>query len=459
MQQSPFSPSGGAGPASQAGGSGTSTEPTDLTALINLPARNGRRNLVIAICFLIVAIEGFDAAIIGFVAPQIAAQFGAKPAQMSMAISAGMLGLMLGYMLGGPQSDKHGRHPVLLVGTAIFGLASIGAAFSNSLNEVIGWRLATGFGIGVAMPALSALLGEILPTQRRGPTLSGVFCGFLFGSAAAGILTGQLIEGIGWHGMFVLGGIAPLLCVPAIYFLVPESPQFLLEAKRPVSSIHRALTKIGLPVVPEMHFQPPQAHAARGSLRTLFSPQLCTTTVLVWALMFLILGSFYVIASWLPTLLKAQGASVAVASKTAALFQTGGLAGAVTAALLISRIKPLLVIWLAFAAGAIMPWVISSPSSEGWYLPSIFAAGLLISGPIVVLNAVIVMIYPTTVRSLGAGSANSMGRLGSFVGAGSIGWLVQQGVSLQHLIAAMSLTVALCAALAFTLYRTTHTQR
>ncbi len=425
----------------------------DLQALINSPASHGRRSLVVAIFFLIVAIEGFDAAIIGFVAPQISAQFGATSAQMSAAISAGMLGLMLGYMLGGPLSDKHGRRPVVLLGTTAFGLASLGAAFSGSLTEIIAWRLATGIGIGMAMPALSALLGEILPTHRRAPALSGVFCGFLFGSALAGILTGHLIESLGWRGMFAIGGIAPLLCIPAILWLVPESPLYLLEAGRPQAAIGKALEKLGLQLAVNAVFPRTSNRAQAGSLRTLFAPDLRMTTVLVWALMFLVLGSFYVIASWLPTLLKAQGVSVAAASKTASLFQSGGLIGAISCVLLISRIKPLLVIWIAFAAGAVMPLIVATPSSEPWYAACIFAAGFLISGPIVVLNAVIVMIYPTAVRSLGAGSANSMGRLGSFVSAGSIGWLVQQGISLQHLIAGVSVTVALCAVIAFALFR------
>ncbi len=427
----------------------------DLLALINDPARNLRRRLVVAICFAIVAIEGFDAAIIGFVAPQVAAQFGATPTQMSMAISAGMLGLMLGYMLGGPLSDKRGRHPVLLIGTAVFGIASVGTAFSNSLTEVILWRLATGIGIGAAMPALSALLGEIIPNTRRASTLSGVFCGFLFGSALAGILTGHLIESVGWKGMFIVGGIAPLLCLPAIWALIPESPLYLAETGQPQNTIRQALAKIGLslPTNVQAFGSKGSAQSSPGSIRTLFEPQLRQTTILVWLLMFLVLGSFYVIASWLPTLLKAQGASVAVASKTAALFQTGGLVGAIVGSVLIRRMKPLLVVWLALAAGAIMPWVISSPSASPWYMASIFAAGLLISGPIVVINAVIVMTYPTTVRSLGSGTANSIGRLGSFVSAGSIGWLVQSGISLQHLIAGISLTVALCACISFVLYR------
>ena len=284
----------------------------DLLALINDPARNLRRRLVVAICFAIVAIEGFDAAIIGFVAPQVAAQFGATPTQMSMAISAGMLGLMLGYMLGGPLSDKRGRHPVLLIGTAVFGIASVGTAFSNSLTEVILWRLATGIGIGAAMPALSALLGEIIPNTRRASTLSGVFCGFLFGSALAGILTGHLIESVGWKGMFIVGGIAPLLCLPAIWALIPESPLYLAETGQPQNTIRQALAKIGLslPTNVQAFGNKDSTQSSPGSIRTLVEPQLRQTTILVWLLMFLVLGSFYVIASWLPTLLKAQGAEM-----------------------------------------------------------------------------------------------------------------------------------------------------
>ncbi|PMY01424.1 MFS transporter, partial [Pseudomonas sp. GW460-13] len=92
--------------------------------------------------------------------------FHSNPAQTSAAIGAGMLGLLIGYLAGGMWSDRRGRRPVLAAGTALFGLASIACAFSAALPQLIGWRLATGIGIGVAMPAIGALLAEVLPSGR-----------------------------------------------------------------------------------------------------------------------------------------------------------------------------------------------------------------------------------------------------------------------------------------------------
>lgn len=426
-----------------------------INGLLNMRVPGWRRAIVVGLCFIIVAIEGFDAAIIGFVAPQVAEQFGAMPGQVSMAISAGMLGLLLGYLVGGPQADRFGRKPVSLVGIAIFGVATVAAAFSGSLAQLIGWRLVTGIGIGAAMPAMSALVAEILPTSRRASTLSAVFCGFLFGSAAAGILTGQLIEGIGWHGLFMIGGIAPLAVLPLMMLWVPESPQFLLVSGKTQEKVREALGKIGItpPAGVDVALASPAAQGGAGGVRALFSSRLRLISVLIWGLMFLILGSFYVIASYLPTMLKASGVSLAAASKTSALFQTGGLIGAVAGAILIRKLSPLKLIWMALLLGAVMPLVLSAPAQTGLYNASIFVAGVLISGPIVVINAVIVMLYPTTVRSTGAGWANSMGRLGSFVCAGSIGWLVQQGISLQSVIASVSIAILICAVMAFFLSR------
>ncbi|WP_161564038.1 MFS transporter [Cupriavidus lacunae] len=415
----------------------------DVAAVLDSAPANRRRTLVILICFAIVAIEGFDAAIIGFVAPQITAHFHSTPGQTSAAIGAGMLGLLIGYLAGGIWSDKRGRRPALAAGTALFGLACIGCAFSAALPQLIGWRLATGIGIGIAMPPIGALLAEVLPSGRRASTLTAVFCGFLLGSALAGLLTGLLIERIGWEGLFVLGGVAPLLCLPAVLARVPESPMYLAHRGAESARVRQALARLGIAVDAATQFLAPrtQTGQANGSVRGLFSPALIRTTVLLWAIMFLILGSFYVIASWLPTLIREGGASVAAASRTAALFQSGGLAGAVVAALAIRRVPPLRYVGAAWLLGAALPLWIAAPAATPVYAVLVFCAGFLVSGPIVVVNAVMAMAYPTPVRSIGAGWASSAGRLGSFAGAGSVGWLVQHGLALHQLIAGMAVTV------------------
>lgn len=427
----------------------------DIVSLIDSAPPSLRRNVIISICFAIVAIEGFDAAIIGFIAPQIAVHFASSPSKISSAIAAGMFGLLLGYLTAGTLADKRGRKPVLVIGATLFALTSVVCAFSTSLTQLIVWRFLTGVGIGLAMPAIGALLAELLPARRRASALSAVFCGFLFGSALAGLLTGHLIDVIGWEGLFLIGGAAPLVLIPAVIWLVPESPRYLAQLGAAPDAILRALAKLGLYPLTDVPFRAsiPEPARRQGSVVYLFSPQFRTTTLLLWVLMFLILGSFYVIASWLPTLIRDAGVSVAIASRTASLFQFGGLAGAVTGVFAIRRMAPLKFVLIALVLGAVTPQLISMPASTTRYAMTVFCSGFLISGPIVVLNAVAAMVYPTEVRSVGAGWASGIGRIGSLVGAGSIGLLMKSGFALSQLIAMGSATVLLCAVVVAVLSR------
>ncbi len=430
-------------------------DPQDISEVIDNIPPNRRRHSIVAICFAVVALEGFDAAIIGFIAPQIAMHFGAKPAEISAAIAAGMFGLLLGYITAGSVADTRGRKPVLVAGTCAFALATLACAFSASLVQLVAWRFMTGVGVGVAMPAVAALLAELLPARRRASALSGVFCGFLFGSAAAGFLTGQLIDAIGWQGLFFLGGIGPLLLVPAILALLPESPKFLVQIGAASDRIAAALARLGASQAGTALFKTPTPSVGitKGSVAQLFGSQYRSATMLLWLLMFLILGSFYVIASWLPTLIKSSGESVAVASGTASLFQFGGLVGAVVGAFAIRCIAPLKFIGIALLIGAASPLLIASPDATARYAIAVFCSGFLISGPIVVLNAVAVAAYPTQIRSVGAGWASALGRIGSLAGAGSVGLLIKSGVGLAEIIAAVSATVLVCAAIVPFLFR------
>ncbi|MFJ1254696.1 MFS transporter [Cupriavidus sp. CuC1] len=430
-------------------------DPQDISEVIDNIPPNRRRRSIVAICFAVVALEGFDAAIIGFIAPQIATHFGAKPAEISAAIAAGMFGLLLGYITAGSVADTRGRKPVLVAGTFAFALATLACAFSASLVQLVAWRFMTGVGVGVAMPAVAALLAELLPARRRASALSGVFCGFLFGSAVAGFLTGQLIDAIGWQGLFLLGGIGPLLLVPAILALLPESPKFLVQIGAASDRIAAALARLGASQAGTALFKTPtpSVEITKGSVAQLFGSQYRSATMLLWLLMFLILGSFYVIASWLPTLIKSSGESVAVASGTATLFQFGGLVGAVVGAFAIRRIAPLKFIGIALLIGAASPLLIASPDATARYAIAVFCSGFLISGPIVVLNAVAVAAYPTQIRSVGAGWASALGRIGSLAGAGSVGLLINSGVGLAEIIAAVSATVLVCAAIVPFLFR------
>ena len=68
----------------------------NVSELINTRPLTRFQIVVAALCFLIVTIDGFDTASIGFIAPAIGAEWGLKPTDMAPLFGAGLFGLMAG---------------------------------------------------------------------------------------------------------------------------------------------------------------------------------------------------------------------------------------------------------------------------------------------------------------------------------------------------------------------------
>src|SRR6187401_649029 len=97
----------------------------DVQDVIDANPVSGFQKRVIALCFLVVAIDGFDTAAIGFIAPALRAQWGVTPAQLAPLFGAGLFGLMVGAFIFGPLADKIGRKYALILTVIFFGGASL----------------------------------------------------------------------------------------------------------------------------------------------------------------------------------------------------------------------------------------------------------------------------------------------------------------------------------------------
>ena len=118
---------------------------------------HGRAGLIVLICLLIAAIEGYDIQAFGVVAPMISKTLGLGPAQTGWAASAAMMGLMAGAFFGGLIADRVGRKPVLIASVVAFGLFSLLTARAENYDALLIARFATGLGFGGAMPNLIAI--------------------------------------------------------------------------------------------------------------------------------------------------------------------------------------------------------------------------------------------------------------------------------------------------------------
>lgn len=182
------------------------TQRRDLQALIDAAPVGKMQWRVIICCFLVVMLDGFDTAAIGFIAPDIRTHWQLTAGDLAPLFGAGLLGLTAGALLCGPLSDRFGRKRVIELCVFLFGALTLASAFSPDLQTLVFLRFLTGLGLGGAMPNTITMTSEYLPARRRGALVTLMFCGFTLGSAFGGIISAQLVSVIGWHGILVLGG-------------------------------------------------------------------------------------------------------------------------------------------------------------------------------------------------------------------------------------------------------------
>src|SRR5260370_26058651 len=83
----------------------TADQPIDVQRFIDARGLSHVQVLLLVLCFLVVALDGFDTIAIGFIAPAIRAEWGATPAQLAPLFGAGLFGLMIGAFAFGPLAD------------------------------------------------------------------------------------------------------------------------------------------------------------------------------------------------------------------------------------------------------------------------------------------------------------------------------------------------------------------
>ncbi len=394
---------------------------------------------VTALCFIIAMLDGFDTQSIAFVAPKIAEEWGLSPSEFGPIFAIGLLGLTVGAFTLSPAADKFGRKTVILVSTLIFGLFALLTAFAGSMTELLIYRFVTGIGLGAAMPNIIALTSEYGPARLRATLVTVMFCGFPLGSTIGGLISTGLIANYGWESVFLVGGVLPLLLLPVLYFLLPESVRFLVAKGAPEAKIAPIVKKIDANAsVAEFieGLKHEQSSAAKGfSVFQLFREGRTPVTLLLWVAFFMNLLVMYFLVNWLPTLLKGAGLPLSMAILSTAILNLGGVVGAIALGRMIDRFSPYIVLGTAYAASAAFIALLAFGGTNlTVLLVGAALSGFGVVGAQIGCNALTAAVYPTNIRATGVGWALGVGRIGAIVGPLVGGVLLGAGWTPQSLI-------------------------
>jgi MFS transporter, AAHS family, 4-hydroxybenzoate transporter len=426
----------------------TNGKTIDIKRFIDERPISGYQWLLVALCFLIVAADGMDVAIMGFVAPSIIADWHISRPAFGLVMSAAPLGLVIGALAAGPASDRIGRKWVLITSVFLFGVFTIATAFTNSPASMALLRLLTGIGLGAAMPNTTTLLSEYAPQRKRALLITIMFTGFNLGSALIGFVAGALIPVHGWRSVLIFGGALPLVLIPLQVWLLPESARLLAVRGATSQRIGRVLGRVcgarfdGNEVF--VSEEPPLP--TKKPIGVLFSHGYGLMTAALWVTYFMGLLVIYLLTGWLPTLMKDAGLTVSAAANITAMFQIGGTIGAVIVGWIMDRARPAPVISAAYLGGAIcvlgLAWIGALSSSLAVL---VFAAGFCMSGAQTGLNAFAPSRYPTVARATGVSWMLGMGRFGSILGSAFGGALLGLGWEFGAILAMLAVPATLAA--------------
>lgn len=405
----------------------------DLGALIDRSPLGSLQIRAILLCAALFAVDGFDMQSIAFSIPAIAGDWGVAPAAFGLALGTTVLGFAVGSAIFGSMADRFGRRPMLLVTAVLFGVFTLGAATSGNILELSCWRALAGIGLGGAIPNLIALTAELSPARQRTKLVTFVSCGYTIGGATAGIASAWILPLTGWQGMFLLGGIAPLLLLPLLWRVLPESPRFLVHQGRQEAAYRLAamiapheVEGRSLLFVPGPDHGP---HSGKGRvIASLFGEGRWPATLLLWALFLMSIMVAYLLASWTPSLM-AHGGGVASGAAAGVALQVGATCG-IALPWLADRIGISRIILICYGLAGSLLLVFSTGAAPP--LAAICLLGLLVLGVTFIVNALASTLYPTAARSTGVGWAMGVGRTGSLIGATFGGSLIGSTGNGEH---------------------------
>jgi MFS transporter, AAHS family, 4-hydroxybenzoate transporter len=409
--------------------------------------------LLLGLCALAALMDGFDTASMGYVAPALVEAWQLPRSVLGPVMSAALVGMAVGGLLGGPLGDRHGRKGVMIGSAALFGAITLASALATSVDQLALLRLAAGLGFGAMLPNATALLGEYSPVRRRAILVSILFCGLTLGYSLSGFVAAAIIPRFGWQSMFVVGGATPLLFALLLLWLLPESARFLVVACKPRARIAATLARMapgerGRIESASSYVLPSLASAPAGQpVRTILRPPLRAGTLLLWLGYFCGLVAIFLMGSWLPTLLKDGGYSMSAAANVAALYQLGGTGGALLMASLMGRIGAYRTIALSYALAAVAIFALSRSLGSGGTTTAmlVLAAGFFSNGAQTPMSAVATAFYPTAARSTGVGWMLGVGRFGAVLGSYIGAPLLAMGFGFAGIVGGLAIPLGIAA--------------
>ncbi|MDH6515047.1 benzoate transport [Streptomyces sp. SAI-135] len=391
----------------------------------SLTARGSRLALlVVGLCWLAVLFDGLDMFIYGSVLPHLleTRTFGLTPDQAGDLGSYATFGMLVGALVAGTVADRIGRKKLMVSCVVLFSLASGLCALADGVAVFGLGRTLAGVGLGGLLPTAISMVCDYAPRGRGALVIGLLMTAHHAGGILSAYVAKWLIDPVGWRAAFGVC-VLPLLFAPVLAKFLPESLSFLVAKGRDEEA--RALAA-------RYDVEVPAARTGGAgdrwtNLANLFRGNEWIQTLLYWVASFGGLLLVYGVATWLPTLMRAEGYELGSALSFVVVFNLGGIVGMLIAGRAADRFGAprISALWFALTAAGVFLLSVHMPMTVTMIV--VFLTGVFLNSAQTMIYATVSIRSDADNRATAVGWTSGMGRFGAVFGPWLGGQLLASG--------------------------------
>lgn len=165
----------------------------------------------------LISLSAFEALAVATVMPAVAADLGGL-SMYALAFGAPLATSVVGMAVAGAWADAAGGRRPLLTGVALLAAALVGCAAAQGMGAFVLARSVQGLGSGMLIVALYALVGAVVPEERRPRVFAWFAAAWVLPAMVGPALSGLILHATGWRAVFL---VVPALALPAALVMVP----------------------------------------------------------------------------------------------------------------------------------------------------------------------------------------------------------------------------------------------
>ncbi|MGX6428282.1 MDR family MFS transporter [Levilactobacillus yonginensis] len=172
-----------------------------------------------------------DSTMVNIALNHLVKSFNTSLSTVQWVVTGYLLAMVVAVPFTGWLTDKFGGKNVFLAAELLFGIMSLAAGLSGSINVLIGFRFVQGFSAGLITPLLTTLLVDIAGTSMMGRLMAVVGLPVLLGPILGPVFGGVIVQYLNWRWIFFVNIPVTIIAALFIWLKLPHTAPKNIYAK------------------------------------------------------------------------------------------------------------------------------------------------------------------------------------------------------------------------------------